>query len=720
MKPDPYIRQGNIFFVPVLRHRLNFAVLVQQAFHELGLDHHDLIAVELPASAEKPLREALQRLPSISLAILSVSDSDQREVFPVTPADALIEGIRTAIDRDIPLAFIDQELTPGHLTDRICIEDAPWPDDALALKHGAEWYLDLVAGRLSHEPSRYEPVDSWRELHMARRLQQLFPFYQRILVISHAAHIRPIQHLLRLSPLSLDHSPLMASGAISYKIWSPSLPILISYLDYIPHLVELYEKQRGQGKAHLFDKRNALLELIYRLQEGAVDMDFSIRHYQAFTQMLTSMLEREGQISPRIETVMAACRSCFNKPFSERVYRHLLKYYDQVKVMRIGKLVDTKEPVYEVKYTDYKDMQRVFVARNCTELEQHFEILYIPGSEDHAGTKDGPNQPVDQPIRYTEIELDGPPPNRRNREKSPQEETVTTWIPRGYFEKEMRAKAFHLAVYSHREQIKSIEFRGALEAGIDFRRTLRTYWARRPKVYVKTRRKSLGKPVSRTEPIVWLFQKSTSTTKEVPHAEMHYTWCGEWHAPLIANLYVAEENHQDEKTVVFNGNNAQNMLLKVYREKILGMTSFVDDGLMLDDIIAAWGANYRERIPTEKEVEYLDGVGYTLHSETLNTIQNPNWWEYLIFGAIYYAKEIVLMVTSPDFTLPPYVVNYAQSKGKEIIHISLLRFTADEVRKLQALYWIKHKYPYKLNDTSDPEYVAYIVKHFSEIMKQFW
>ena len=140
----PYIRHNSIYFVPVWRHHLNFAVLVQRAVQQLQLSQQDLVAVELPQSAAKPVLAAIAKLPRVSLVISTLRDSDQREVFGITPCDGIVEGIRVAIEQQIPLQFIDQEIPPGHLLNHVCIPDENWPDDGLALQYGAEWYLNLT------------------------------------------------------------------------------------------------------------------------------------------------------------------------------------------------------------------------------------------------------------------------------------------------------------------------------------------------------------------------------------------------------------------------------------------------------------------------------------------------------------------------------------------------------------------------------------------------
>ena len=191
---------------------------------------------------------------------------------------------------------------------------------------------------------------------MATQLRRLHPRFRRILVICGAAHVLPMRRLLS-EPVSLTESDRPSLPKARYAILEPSLSILMRYLDYIPRLVEQYEKQRAEGTANDFDKRTALLRLVYELSQNAPDVNFSIRHYQAFTQMLTKLLEYEGRISPRFETVLQSCRSSFNNPFTERIYRHLLGYYYPGKKDH-HKRVTTERPTLRAGVAPGKDTER--------------------------------------------------------------------------------------------------------------------------------------------------------------------------------------------------------------------------------------------------------------------------------------------------------------------------------------------------------------------------
>jgi hypothetical protein len=162
-----YIQQDNLYFIPVIRQRVNFAFLVRCALEAVEQDEpwdpeQDLIVVGYPASIRSILYKAISLLPKLSLVIASTNNRDDlhREVFPITPADGLIEAVRLSLDRKLPLELVDREFAPGNLTHDVCIKNPNWPDDSLALILGVEKYLSMIEPYFAQPPARNEPVDS--------------------------------------------------------------------------------------------------------------------------------------------------------------------------------------------------------------------------------------------------------------------------------------------------------------------------------------------------------------------------------------------------------------------------------------------------------------------------------------------------------------------------------------------------------------------------------
>ena len=705
----PYLRQGTIHIVPILRHRLNFAVQVQRAVRDRQLGPDDLIAVALPESVHEPLIKAVARLPRISIITSWLQDRDQREVFPVTPADGMVEAVRIAGERGVPLRFIDQELAPGHLLDRYCISDDAWPDDGLALFHGSAEYLRLAAGRTEHPPTRFEPIDTWRELHMAAELQRFYPRYARILFVCDATHVRPVLRLLGSPALQIENRA--ALPAARYEIRDPALPVLMRYLDHIPRLVEQYEELRQRGQAADFDKRTHLLQIVSDVGERAVDLRLSIRHYQAFTRILSVLLEREKRVSPTLSTVLSASGACFGTLFKERLFRHLLGYYDIVRTERLGRVRGTRE-LLAVVNTSVSNPQPEYVARNCLQTEEYVEIVSVTPEERAALPQ--PDFALDIPLDEI-IEFEEPPsrsPARRPNWRRPGWER-TTWPPADEFAEVMRAKAQRLANATNRGRTQSLEFDGSLHDGLDFRRTLRSYYKRNPKLYVQQTIRSSKRVISRNEPVVWIFD-NYELADPAAGDYFEYTTTGAGDEVVVADWSLTKTS-QKEEIRTRDGESARLDLYPLY-----GRVMFVHMYATLAELHEQLGENLRLRSPSPADIHDIDAFLRGLAPRFYARLDSLQWWEVLLIGALAYAKEAVVLVAPPPFTVSSSVAAQAAANGLEICHVPSTMFTLEEQRVTSLEFGLEHRYPVKRPDLNDPVHRTYVVEHFSEAMKRFW
>ncbi|MGW6911066.1 hypothetical protein [Streptomyces sp. NPDC054940] len=706
----PFLSQGPVHFVPVVRHHLGFAVQVQRAAREMGLGGNDAVAVALPDSARPRVLEAVAALPTVSLVISSVSDTDRREVFPVTPADGMVEAIRIAVERDLPLWCVDQEVAPGHLVDRFCLNDEEWPDDGYALHHGAEAYLELVADQLLRPPARFEPVDSWRELHMAARLQELAGRHERILFVCDATHVQPLRRLLRrpVPPVEVGQS---VPPRPRYTVVPPSLPVLMRYLDHIPRLVEVYERLRAQGQAHTFDKLDALLGIYDELSTGARDLRLSIRHYQAFVGVLTRLMEIDRLLSPRFEVLLPAAAGCFPAVFHERAFRHLLGYYDQVRVHRVGRIRGTNEAVFDVESVAPRRNPGFYVARNCTHMEQFYVFVPWPADE-RPGGQDGPEEAVDMPPGIT-VDLDSPPAPPRGV-RSGMFDHTEAWPVMSLFINEMRAKAHTLARRPADSDVKSLEFTGSLADGIDVRRTLRSHLGPRPGLYVRHERVGRPQPVDSNEPIVWIGDGYDTVRPANPGKRMELLWCGSELRPLTVEWHLYESGGPRVSAVGRRGS-----ALGVDWYRLYGRVQFLDYRLTQADVDRRLGDELPVRVP---QIDVL--ASSELFREEMSDLYQldltfARWWEVMLVAALHYAKRSVVLVAPPTLVVPEVIPRRFAAQHKRIVRVSPERFTTEERRKLGLLYMITHKHRSR-GDMLDPEYLDFIVDEFGDAMKSYW
>jgi hypothetical protein len=705
----PFVVRGNVFAVPVLRHHLTFAVQVRRAFEQLGPDRRDVVAVALPESVRAPTFRAVDGLPRVSLVVSTSGGTDPQEVFPVTPADGIVEAIRSARELGVPLRFVDQEVAAGNLLDRFCMADESWPEDELALEHGAEAHLAMIGGRLTHPPSRFEPMDSWRELHMAAQLQALVARYRQVLFVADATHILPVLRQLG-RPVPRNEPVGAPLPAPRYHVSPPILPVLLGYLDSIPRLVEAYERERALGRAHEFNKRRALLEILHDLSEASPDQHLSIRHYQAFVQVLTRQLERYKLISPTLDTVIQASEGCFPPSFRERVFRHLLGYFDQVKTQRIGRLRDTREAVFSVTAAPARQGERVYVARNCTQFEQVYDVVRLDGE----AAKDAPSAPVDLPPGMI-IELDPPktPPPGPWRRSGDWRRSY--WPPADTFLTEMRGKAIRLGSRPLDPGVKSVEFRGSLLEGMDFRRTLRSYYTRQElRLYVKQRLPARNLSLGPHEPVMWLFDGYDTFDPRSPDFRFNIEEWGLADDPFLMDWHV--ERHQESRE--FTDRAGAPMLVDTL--PLYGRVTFSGVGMTME-AFRAMPLDFQQRTPRPADVTDFWQVAAEMQDYYSTSFGLSRWWDLLLAWGLTRAQHTIVLVAPNQLVVPDAIVRRATADGKSIVRISTARFTAEELRRLQVHPALSHRYEQYLNvESEDPDYLRFLVRHFDDIMKSYW
>ena len=673
--PDSYIRLDNLFFVPVIRQRLNFAVLVRRAVHDLEqagraasrlqrplpLDGRDLIAVALPESVRAHVEESIRDFPKVSLVIATLSRADHREVFPVTPCDGIIEAMRIADERMVPLRCIDREVPPGHLGGRTCVSDPDWPDDTLALQVGVDEYRKLILGHSSQPPARQEPVDTWREIHMAETLRRLQPRYRRLLVVCDFANVSAIIRLLKRKSQGLDASE-QAFGTLRYEIATPGLNVLLKYLDDFPKLVELYEEERAWGRGKEFNKKAVLLQTIHELEQGGAGARFSPRQHIAFAEFLENLLRFERRITPLPLTIFDACRASFDKGFAERVFSHLTGYADQVKVERVGRADATGESLYTIE--EARQTKRpVYVGRSCNPNLSYYKVVKPPQPPGDDGTSTG--------------------------------DKYYCWPPIATFVNEIRKKAGLLALLEERE-VKVSPFRGSLDGGVDARRTLRSFLSNTPTLYVKRRRpKASNKNYSR-EPVVSVLD-ATDAQRFAFSSTNH------------DNTYMTElkvYRNRNSKDSIYQSDDGRHA---IYHYDVIGFVTFCDLNTGLKDLREELGEEFEQRIPNHKQFRHPKGCVHQDFEGQLNS--GYAWWEIAMLTALKHAKEAIVCILPEGFRLPPRVVAHPLAQGKRFVCISLHRFTKAERGKLVSDFLIRRP---KLKDDER------IGDKYDHLVKPYW
>jgi hypothetical protein len=106
---------GHLRFLPVLPGAMEFAAAIR---HALLRERPEVVCVELPMSLEQAYRRAVRRLPEISVIFYEGAEEDEMIYVPVEPADPFTEAVRTALELEAEIVFIEPDLRPKpHLSD---------------------------------------------------------------------------------------------------------------------------------------------------------------------------------------------------------------------------------------------------------------------------------------------------------------------------------------------------------------------------------------------------------------------------------------------------------------------------------------------------------------------------------------------------------------------------------------------------------------------------
>lgn len=224
-----YLEQfGPVHALPVLHYRMEFAQLVRMAVTRI---RPDAVAIELPATLEAPFLRALRRLPQIS--VLSYQAGSETVYLLVEPADPLVEAARQALERGIPLHFIDVD------TDAYPRHHEQLPDSYSISRIGLEAYYGAYCStHASDAPGR---EDQRREQGMAYRLQQLGRNHQRILFVCGMAHLERIKHLYA-APQGVPLERVRRDGVAVFNLHPDSCREILAEFAF---LSAVYELRRG-------------------------------------------------------------------------------------------------------------------------------------------------------------------------------------------------------------------------------------------------------------------------------------------------------------------------------------------------------------------------------------------------------------------------------------------------------------------------------------------
>jgi len=236
MRPvEPYfVRKKGLFAVPVCHYRMEFTLYVKRTFDEIN---PDCVAVELPSTLDWHIKKAVERFPYISL-IFYQNGKGEYIYFPIEPSDPLCEGVRSGLEKKIPVHCIDLD------TDDYPLVFDPMPDSYSVKRIGLKTYHELYEEVVeSGERQRIiTPQDARRESAMAYHIQKLVSSYKKVLFICGMTHLKGVLEKMEQP----QARPLGKVLRKDLRIYNPDSDSIREVTGEIPFIMSMYEMARGK------------------------------------------------------------------------------------------------------------------------------------------------------------------------------------------------------------------------------------------------------------------------------------------------------------------------------------------------------------------------------------------------------------------------------------------------------------------------------------------
>ncbi len=238
------LRRGNFTYFPVVPGRVEFSIELRRAILK---QHPRIVAVELPGSLEDVYLQALARLPKMSVLLYADDNDDESAVYvPVEPCDPFTEAVRTALEIDAEVVFIEPDFG-----DRPHLPDS-YPD-TYAIRHiGLEKYIEAYR---VYPQERDEDVTA-HAAAMAWKLQGSDPL-GRVFVVVSLNMLDPLLDAMETpqdEPRNLDRSEV--------RLLNPHPDCLAEITVEYPYLQDRYEALREELDGEFLNRPAIQFELL--------------------------------------------------------------------------------------------------------------------------------------------------------------------------------------------------------------------------------------------------------------------------------------------------------------------------------------------------------------------------------------------------------------------------------------------------------------------------
>ena len=198
--------------LPVIHGSLEFTVLIRELFMHTP---PAMVALELPEILQPTLSGLYKYAEQIPVIEIEGAQDGEKNYFIMEPLEPLVEGLWSALEKNIPCHLIDSAVEPVQIWLPENFPDTFSLRFMTALDLYKIYFRSLVTREKSELDLLIEKIDYQRELHMARRIRSLLQFLpggddfkDGLLVICGFRHIPLLQRLLNQSDEEFDNENL--------------------------------------------------------------------------------------------------------------------------------------------------------------------------------------------------------------------------------------------------------------------------------------------------------------------------------------------------------------------------------------------------------------------------------------------------------------------------------------------------------------------------------
>jgi hypothetical protein len=348
MKTTKLFEWRNIRLVPILHNRVEFALEVRD---QVASFKPEIVAVEYPSTIGEKVLEGVKRLPLLSVVYYE-EDNHTFIYLPLEPTDGLVEAVRLALSKNLPIYFIDRD-TEGYP-----IERAPMPDP-YSIRRIGYWkycrsYLKAYPEGL---PGRQ---DRLRERTMAYHLQQLEGEGKRVLFVGGLAHLTGLLSSLDTPQVEVIGRRSREGVMLAHLHKDSSREIMTE----MPFFVALYEQFRENSTMAGLDRLHAIDQLIEKATKGygkSSKEELTVSQLRVFNKFVRNYALVSGYLTPDLYQILIAARGAVDDNFAYEVWDNATEYPWQ-----------TETPGLEVLRIRGEDL---FIDQKKINFHRHFKSL---------------------------------------------------------------------------------------------------------------------------------------------------------------------------------------------------------------------------------------------------------------------------------------------------------------------------------------------------------